>query len=123
MRLTRIKERANGGNMTFTAGFGQSMSKTQASGFLAKHRLNQSNAFTDEHNLKDLCGLSEDELKERLLVAEVVMKKLFQRNKELEDNTVGDIGSNRKGECDKCIEKEERHEAALLDKQSEIEKL
>ena len=30
--------------------------------------------------------MSKDELKERLIVAEMVMKKLFQRNKELEDN-------------------------------------
>jgi hypothetical protein len=29
--------------------------------------------------------MSKDDLKERLVVAEMVMKKLFQRNKELED--------------------------------------
>jgi hypothetical protein len=30
--------------------------------------------------------MSKDDLKERLIVAEMVMKKLFQRNKELEDS-------------------------------------
>ena len=32
--------------------------------------------------------MSKDELKERLIVAEMVMKKLFQRNKELEEGNV-----------------------------------
>lgn len=42
----------------------------------------------DEDN--NLCGefeqLTREDLKERLIVAEKVMKTLFQRNKELEDN-------------------------------------
>lgn len=43
-------------------------------------------AITDDGALRELDGLSNDDLKERLLVAEVVMKKLFQRNKDLEQN-------------------------------------
>ena len=42
--------------------------------------------MNDNQGLKgDLEQLSKEELKERLIVAEMVMKKLFQRNKELED--------------------------------------
>jgi len=39
----------------------------------------------------DLDQLSKDELKERLVVAEKVMKSLFQRNKELEDKANNEI--------------------------------
>jgi hypothetical protein len=42
--------------------------------------------ISDENKLKaDLELVSKDDLKERLIVAEMVMKKLFQRNKELEE--------------------------------------
>lgn len=35
--------------------------------------------------------MGKDELKERLIVAEMVMKKLFQRNKELEEAPKGNM--------------------------------
>jgi hypothetical protein len=42
--------------------------------------------MNDNNVLKgDLDQISKEELKERLVVAEMVMKKLFQRNKDLED--------------------------------------
>ena len=40
--------------------------------------------------------MSKDELKERLIVAEMVMKKLFQRNKELEENQKFGIGDSQR---------------------------
>ena len=40
----------------------------------------------DDKDLKsDVADLNRDEMKERLLVAEKVMKTLFKRNKELEE--------------------------------------
>ena len=43
--------------------------------------------MSDEQVLKsELEPMTKDELKERLIVAEMVMKKLFQRNKELEES-------------------------------------
>ena len=42
--------------------------------------------INDDNILKgDLDSVSKEDLKERLVVAEMVMKKLFQRNKDLED--------------------------------------
>ena len=42
--------------------------------------------MTDNNILKgDLDQVSKEDLKERLVVAEMVMKKLFQRNRDLED--------------------------------------
>ena len=42
--------------------------------------------MSDNNVLKgDLDQVSKEELKERLVVAEMVMKKLFERNKELEE--------------------------------------
>jgi hypothetical protein len=42
--------------------------------------------MTDNNILKgDLEQVSKEDLKERLVVAEMVMKKLFQRNRDLED--------------------------------------
>jgi hypothetical protein len=42
--------------------------------------------MNDNNVLKgDLEAVSKEDLKERLVVAEMVMKKLFQRNKDLED--------------------------------------
>ena len=42
--------------------------------------------MTDNNILKgDLELVSKEDLKERLVVAEMVMKKLFQRNRDLED--------------------------------------
>ena len=42
--------------------------------------------MNDENVLKgELDQISKEDLKERLVVAEMVMKKLFQRNKDLED--------------------------------------
>ncbi len=42
--------------------------------------------MNDNNVLKsDLEQVSKEDLKERLVVAEMVMKKLFQRNKDLED--------------------------------------
>ncbi len=42
--------------------------------------------MNDNNILKgDLESVSKEDLKERLVVAEMVMKKLFQRNKDLED--------------------------------------
>jgi hypothetical protein len=42
--------------------------------------------MNDNNVLKgDLDQVSKEDLKERLVVAEMVMKKLFQRNKDLED--------------------------------------
>jgi hypothetical protein len=42
--------------------------------------------MNDNNILKgDLDQVSKEDLKERLVVAEMVMKKLFQRNKDLED--------------------------------------
>ena len=45
--------------------------------------------MNDDTGLKHLQDCSSDDLQERLLVAEVVMKKLFARNKELEDRNDG----------------------------------
>ena len=43
--------------------------------------------ISDEKDLKsDVADLSRDELKERLIVAEKVMKTLFKRNKDLEEH-------------------------------------
>lgn len=45
--------------------------------------------MNDNNVLKgDLDQVSKEDLKERLVVAEMVMKKLFQRNKDLEDQIV-----------------------------------
>lgn len=42
--------------------------------------------MNDNNILKaDLEQVTKEELRERLMVAEMVMKKLFQRNKDLED--------------------------------------
>lgn len=42
--------------------------------------------MSDENILKaDLEKVTKEDLRERLVVAETVMKKLFQRNKDLED--------------------------------------
>jgi hypothetical protein len=42
--------------------------------------------MNDNNILKsDLEQVSKEDIKERLVVAEMVMKKLFQRNKDLED--------------------------------------
>lgn len=38
----------------------------------------------------ELEQLSKEDMRERLVVAEMVMKKLFQRNKDLEDQIEGD---------------------------------
>lgn len=43
------------------------------------------NAIVDNNALKNLQESTKEDLTERLVVAEVVMKKLFARNKELED--------------------------------------
>ncbi len=46
--------------------------------------------MNDNNVLKgDLDQVSKEDLKERLVVAEMVMKKLFQRNKDLEDQVSG----------------------------------
>ena len=42
-------------------------------------------AFQDGNILKDLENLTEDELKERLIVSEMIMKKLYERTKDLEN--------------------------------------
>jgi hypothetical protein len=45
--------------------------------------------MNDNNILKgDLEQVSKEDLKERLVVAEMVMKKLFERNKNLEDQMV-----------------------------------
>jgi hypothetical protein len=47
--------------------------------------------------------LSKDDLKERLIVAEKVMKSLFQRNKELEDKSSSEIKTTTSNEsCRQC---------------------
>jgi len=58
----------------------------------------------DENVLKsDLDQVSKEEMKERLVVAEMVMKKLFQRNKDLEE--ANDKGSEKKEKlCKECVE-------------------
>jgi len=44
--------------------------------------------MNDNNILKgDLESVTKEDLRERLIVAEMVMKKLFQRNKELEDQS------------------------------------
>jgi len=44
-------------------------------------------SMIDDNNILkgDLNEISKEDLKERLVVAEMVMKKLFQRNRDLED--------------------------------------
>ena len=54
------------------------------------------------------------ELKERLIVAEKVMKSLFERNKQLEDGTVG-VSEAASG-CLKCSGMEQR----ILELESEL---
>lgn len=45
--------------------------------------------MNDENILQgEMDKLSKEDLRERLVVAEMVMKKLFQRNKDLEDMVV-----------------------------------
>jgi hypothetical protein len=55
-------------------------------GFKHKVRLNGAIINDPFNNLEgEMDNLSKEDLKERLLVAERVMKSLFQRNKELEE--------------------------------------
>ncbi|CDW85846.1 UNKNOWN [Stylonychia lemnae] len=73
--------------------FLQGVQKTQSSFFGQTNRpMTSGNLFknhqliNDENILKsDLEKVSKEDLRERLVVAELVMKKLFQRNKDLED--------------------------------------
>ena len=72
----------------------------------------QEQLIGDEKDLKsDAGGLSRDELRERLVVAEKVMKTLFKRNRDLEElvatndenaNPVASPSSASKQECLKC---------------------
>lgn len=51
----------------------------------------------------DLDLLSKEDFKERLIVAEKVMKSLFQRNKELEDKAISEIKTTTSNEsCRQC---------------------
>lgn len=60
--------------------------------------------MTDNNILKgDLEQVSKEDLKERLVVAEMVMKKLFQRNRDLEDQV------QASKESQKTIEPFEKH--------------
>ena len=64
------------------------MGGTTTSGFGELKKANvQGDLFNDpDNNLQgELEALTKEELKERLIVAEKVMKTLFQRNKEIED--------------------------------------
>lgn len=64
--------------------------------------------MNDNNILKgDLEQVTKEDLRERLIVAEMVMKKLFQRNKELEDQAQSDTVKER------TIEKEDSDEGSL----------
>lgn len=53
------------------------------------NRFGEQPLIGDEEKLKsDVGDLSRDELKERLIVAEKVMKTLFKRNKDLEEHHI-----------------------------------
>ena len=71
-------------NASRSNGFGnnnQAMLRTTTGKFAADKPL-----IGDEKDLKsDVADLSREDLKERLFVAEKVMKTLFKRNKELEE--------------------------------------
>lgn len=77
-------------NRTATAGFfpttaGSSQRPITQGGTAGMFMKNQP-LMTDNNILKgDLESVTKEDLRERLIVAEMVMKKLFQRNKELED--------------------------------------
>ena len=75
-------------NRTATSGFlptaGSQRPLTQGGLILKNQQL-----MNDNNILKgDLELVSKEDLKERLVVAEMVMKKLFERNKNLEDQIV-----------------------------------
>ena len=50
-------------------------------------------------------GLDSDQLKERLGVAETLMKKLYNRNKVLEEYHTGKMSTKKKGEEKRCTVK------------------
>ena len=57
----------------------------------------------DDKDLKsDVADLSRDDMKERLFVAEKVMKTLFKRNKELEEMQPSDFNQENSTVCHKC---------------------
>lgn len=67
-------------NYTATSGFFKKEASSTVYGFGERAKL-----IDDEQDLKsNLNDLTKEDLKERLFVAEKVMKSLFQRNKEIE---------------------------------------
>lgn len=65
----------------------QSANQTQA------NRFGTQSLIGDDNGLKsEACELSRDELRERLIVAEKVMKTLFKRNRELEETHLVSTG-------------------------------
>ena len=77
----------------------------------------------DEKDLKsDVGDLSREEMKERLFVAEKVMKTLFKRNKELEEfQIISSSGNHPQNlECTKCSNDSQNQD--LKDKVAELEK-
>ncbi len=76
--------------------------------------------MNDDENLKDCESLSKEELMERLQDAEMVMKKLFQRNKELESQV-----ENKENfeECKNCDKLREEHKLKETEWKEELEKL
>jgi hypothetical protein len=52
-------------------------------------RINNGSGLADGNILSDIENISEQELRERLVVAEMIMKKLYAKNKDLE------LGINR----------------------------
>lgn len=67
------------------------MAGTHSSNFGLKKEIHGELINDPNNNLEgDMDHFSKDDLKERLIVAEKVMKSLFQRNKELEDKSLSE---------------------------------
>jgi hypothetical protein len=127
-------------NRTTTSGFmpasaGGPRPLTQGGLILKNQQL-----MNDNNILKgELDQVSKEDLRERLVVAEMVMKKLFQRNRDLEDqnanssmvqrvNSPGefesvDVSNNGVRECRECVEVRKEMAARESEMQERINEL